>query len=72
MALGDALQGLAQLYPRQSRVVELRFFGGLNTQEIAEVLQVSDSTVERDWNFALLWLKREMTADENTADPARS
>ncbi len=73
VALDDALQGLAELYPRQSRVVELRFFGGLTTPEIAEVLEVSDSTVERDWNFALLWLKREMTADENTtADPARS
>ena len=70
--LDDALQGLSQLYQRQSRVVELRFFGGLNTQEIAETLQVSDSTVERDWNFALLWLKREMTADENSADPTRS
>ncbi len=72
VALDDALQGLSQLYPRQSRVVELRFFGGLNTQEIAGNLQVSDSTVERDWNFALLWLKREMTADEHAADPARS
>ena len=72
VALDDALGGLSQLYPRQSRVVELRFFGGLTTPEIAEVLQVSDSTVERDWNFALLWLKREMTADENSADPTRS
>ena len=69
LALDDALQGLSQLYPRQSRVVELRFFGGLNTREIGEVLQTSDSTVERDWNLALLWLKREMTTDENTADP---
>ena len=68
VALDDALQGLSQLYPRQSQVVELRFFGGLNTREIGEVLQISDSTVDRDWNFALLWLKREMTADENTAD----
>ena len=72
VALDDALQGLSQLYPRPSRVVELRFFGGLNTREIGEVLQTSDSTVERDWNFALLWLKREMTADENAADPSRS
>ena len=72
LVLDDALGGLAELYPRQSRVVELRFFGGLNTREIGEVLQTSDSTVERDWNFALLWLKREMTTDENTADPGRS
>ncbi len=72
VALDDALQGLSQLYPRQSRVVELRFFGGLNTREIVEVLQISDSTVERDWNFALLWLKREMTDDENAADPSRN
>ena len=69
VALDGALQSLAQLYPRQSRLVELRFFGGLNTQEISEVLQVSESTVERDWQFALHWLKREITADENPADP---
>ena len=69
VALDGALQSLAHLYPRQSRLVELRFFGGLNTQEISEVLQVSESTVERDWQFALQWLKREMTADENIADP---
>lgn len=72
LVLDDALQGLSRLYPRQSRVVELRFFGGLNTQEIVETLQVSDSTVERDWNFALLWLKREMTANENSADSSGS
>ena len=69
VALDDALQSLAQLYPRQSRGVELRFFGGLNAREIGEVLQVSEGTVERDWKFALLWLKREMITDENTADP---
>ena len=72
VALDGALQSLAQRYPRQSRLVELRFFGGLNTQEISEVLQVSTATVERDWQFALHWLKREITADENTppaADP---
>ena len=72
VVLDDALQGLAQLYLRQSRVVELRFFGGLNIREIGEVLQVSESTVERDWNFALLWLKREMNADEDPANPPRS
>lgn len=72
VALDDALQGLSRLYPRQSQVVELRFFGGLNTREIGEVLQTSDSTVERDWNFALLWLKREMTTDENRADSSGS
>ena len=72
LVLDDALQGLSQLYPRQSRVVELRFFGGLNTQEIGELLQTSESTVERDWKFALLWLKREMNTDEDSVDPARS
>ena len=72
VALDDALQGLSQLYPRQSRVVELRFFGGVNTQEIGELLQTSESTVERDWQFARLWLQREMNADEDPADPARS
>lgn len=69
LALDEALAGLAELYPRPSRVVELRFFGGLTTPEIAGALGVSDSTVERDWHFALLWLKREMTTDEDAAHP---
>ena len=69
LALDEALEGLAELYPRPGQVVELRFFGGLNTREIGELLQISASTVERDWQFARLWLKREMNAHRNSADP---
>ena len=49
---------LAQLSPRQSRVVELRYFGGLSGAETAQVLQVSTDTVTRDWNQAKAWLYR--------------
>jgi DNA-directed RNA polymerase specialized sigma24 family protein len=54
-ALDGALKSFAQTYPRKSDVVELKFFGGLETQEISELLQVSEKTVLRDWNFAKLW-----------------
>jgi RNA polymerase sigma factor (TIGR02999 family) len=60
VALNDALTGLAKLDEQQCRIVELRFFGGLATEEIAEVLGVSSSTVKRDWNVAKAWLTREM------------
>jgi RNA polymerase sigma-70 factor, ECF subfamily len=56
VALEDALQGLAALDPRKGRVVELKFFGGLTIAEIAEVLQISGATVEREWSFARAWL----------------
>ena len=61
VALDDALQSLAKFDPRQSRIVELRYFGGLTIREVAEVMDLSDSTVEREWNTARLWLRREMT-----------
>lgn len=60
VALDGALENLAKIYPRKSEVVELKFFGGLEANEIAEVLQVSEKTVLRDWNFAKLWLCREL------------
>ena len=60
VALDEAMRRLARLYPQKSRVVELRFFGGLSIEETAGVLQVSDSTVERDWKFARAWLAREL------------
>ena len=60
VALDAALQDLARSYPRKSEVVELKFFGGLEAEEIAEVLQVSPKTVLRDWQFAKLWLCREL------------
>jgi RNA polymerase sigma factor (TIGR02999 family) len=60
VALDDALTGLAKLDEQQGRIVEMRFFGGLGVEEIAEVLGVSASTVKRDWNVAKAWLTREM------------
>lgn len=60
VALDGALQELAQIYPRKSEVVELKFFGGLEAEEIATVLQVSPKTVLRDWQFAKLWLCRQL------------
>ena len=65
VALDGALENFAQTYPRKSEVVELKFFGGLGAKEISEVLQVSEKTVLRDWNFAKLWLCRELS--ENAA-----
>lgn len=59
-ALDDALNALAALDARRSQVVELRFFGGLNYDEIAEVLKVSEGTVRRDWSLAQAWLFREL------------
>ena len=58
--LDDALETLAQAYPRQCEVVEMRFFGGLEAREIADLLQVSEKTILRDWVFARLFLRREM------------
>jgi RNA polymerase sigma factor (TIGR02999 family) len=60
VALDGALHDFAKAYPRKGEVVELKFFGGLEVTEIAEVLQVSQKTVLRDWNFAKLWLCREL------------
>jgi len=60
VALDDALKGLAQIDPQQSRVVELRYFGGLSIEETAEVLGVSASTVKRDWSTARIYLFREL------------
>ena len=58
MALDEALTEFAKLYPRQSQVVELRFFGGLEVNEAAEALKISPETVKRDWRFAKSWLLR--------------
>jgi RNA polymerase sigma factor (TIGR02999 family) len=65
VALDDALKGLSEVDPRKSRVVELRFFGGLSTEEIAEVLKVNPNTVLRDWRLAKMWLKREISQEES-------
>jgi RNA polymerase sigma factor (TIGR02999 family) len=59
VALDDALNGLAKLDPQQSRIVELRFFGGLSIEETSHVLGVSPATVKRDWTTARIWLYHE-------------
>ena len=62
LALNDALDRLAAFDARKSRVVELRFFGGLTIEETAEVMGLSHATIERNWNFARAWLRRQLTA----------
>lgn len=62
VALDDALSELERLNARQARVVELRFFGGLSLEEVAEVLKVSISTIRRDWRIAQIWLHQQLTA----------
>jgi len=68
VALDDALQTLSAIDHRKSRVVEMRFFGGLSVKEVAAVLDVSQETVLRDWRLAKVWLLRELsrgTSDDN-------
>jgi len=60
LALNDALYDLSRLDEQQGRIVEMRFFGGLSSEEIAPVLGISVSTVKRDWNVAKAWLTRQM------------
>jgi len=64
-ALDAAMKKLAAVDERKSRVVEMRFFGGLTVQESAEVLEVSQDTVMRDWKFAKVWLLRELNGEEH-------
>jgi RNA polymerase sigma factor (TIGR02999 family) len=61
IALDSALNKLSQFDPQQSRIIELRFFGGLSIEETAEVLQISPATVKRDWTVAKGWLFRELS-----------
>jgi RNA polymerase sigma factor (TIGR02999 family) len=60
VALDDALSELAIVDPRKSQIVELRFFGGLNIEETAEVMKISPATVQREWRAARAWLQRAM------------
>lgn len=64
VALDEALKRLAILDQRKTQVVEMKFFGGLTTEEIAEVLKISPETVKRDWRFARTWLLRELANAE--------
>ncbi|MBK6587178.1 MAG: sigma-70 family RNA polymerase sigma factor [Acidobacteria bacterium] len=60
IALDEALQSLEKIDPRQAKIVEMRFFGGLSIEETAYILKVSESTVRRDWTFAKAWFQREL------------
>jgi len=70
LALDEALDSLSRIDARKGRVVELRYFGGLNVEETAEVLRISPETVKRDWKMAKVWLFCELTAANDR--PARS
>ena len=61
LLLDEALKSLAKIDPRRSQVVELRYFGGLNNEEIAGVLKISENTVTRDWIMARAWLYQELS-----------
>ena len=65
LALDESLSRLAELHPRQAEIVEMRYFGGLNEEEVAEVLKVSLRTVQQDWRLARLWLYRELKPGED-------
>jgi RNA polymerase sigma factor (TIGR02999 family) len=65
LALEDALETFAESAPRQAKIVELRYFGGLTEDEIAEVLGISVRTVQRDWQFAKAWLTRALRGAES-------
>jgi RNA polymerase sigma-70 factor (ECF subfamily) len=73
VAVDLALQRLANFDERKSRVFEMRFFGGLTVEEVAEALGVSPNTVIRDWNFARAWLRRELGGGKraDSGPPAR-
>jgi RNA polymerase sigma factor (TIGR02999 family) len=60
IAIDEALQRLAEIDPRQSRLVELRFFAGLNVEEAAEIMGISPKTIKREWRSAKAWLHREL------------
>ena len=62
VALDEALNGLATVDPQQARIVELRYFGGLTIEEVAEVTRISAATVVREWTMAKAWLRAELSA----------
>ena len=67
LALDEALSALAQIDPRKSQMVELRFFGGLSVEETAEALDVSVETIHRDWRLAKSWLSRRLRGEKSDA-----
>ncbi len=66
LAVESALEKLSELDPRQAQIVELRFYGGLTVEEVAEVLGVSKRTVESDWTMLRAWLRRELSGETAT------
>jgi RNA polymerase sigma-70 factor (ECF subfamily) len=64
VAIDEALVGLARIDARKAHIVEMRFFGGLTVEEIAEVLRVSSGTIKRDWRAAKAWLYQELTREQ--------
>jgi RNA polymerase sigma-70 factor, ECF subfamily len=64
LAVDEALAKLAQVDPRQSQLVELRFFGGLTVDEAAEVLEISKRSAEREWTMVRAWLRRELSESD--------
>lgn len=65
IALDEALESLAKISPLKSRLVELRYFGGLSVEETAEILEIAPATVSKHWQLARAWLRREMTGESN-------
>lgn len=65
IALDEALQSLEKIDPRQAKIVELRFFGGLSIEETAYILKIGESTVRREWTFAKAWFQRELGGRPN-------
>ncbi|MBP6004649.1 MAG: sigma-70 family RNA polymerase sigma factor [Pyrinomonadaceae bacterium] len=63
LKLEEALTDLEKVDPRQAKIVELRFFGGLSIEETAYILDISETTVRREWTFAKAWFQRELTRD---------
>lgn len=66
LAVDDALKALGKIDPRQSRVVELRFFAGLSLEEISDVMGIAPATVQRDWTAARAWLHREISRNPSS------
>ena len=66
--MDEALEELARLNSRQSRIVEMRYFGGMTEEEIGEALEISTRTVRRDWSVARAWLYRELSENKKNDD----
>jgi RNA polymerase sigma factor (sigma-70 family) len=64
LALEDALTKLTKLDPRQAQMIELRFFGGLSVEDVAQVMGISKRSVEREWTMVRAWLRRELSRSD--------